>query len=87
MIEFDRVGMMMKLKCLDYVIVILCLRWNDIRLVMNCLCALLWYDDDDVLISHIRIVLKGHSHAIAIKLNEYDIQGVSLLWPKLSYDE
>ena len=43
----------------------LCLSSNDIRLVMNCLCVLLWHDDDDdVLISHMRVVLKEYSHAI-----------------------
>ena len=31
---------------------------------MNCLCSLLWHGDDDVLISHMRIVLKGCPHAI-----------------------
>ena len=33
----------------------LCLRCNDIRLVINYLCTLLWHDDDDnVLISHMK---------------------------------
>ena len=86
-IKLDGCGMMMKLKFLDYVIVILCLRCNDRRLIINSLCALLWHDDDDVLISHMRVALKGHSHAIPNELNDYDIQGVSIPWPILSYDD
>ena len=31
---------------------------------MDHLCALLCHDDDNVLISHVRVVLKGSSHAI-----------------------
>ena len=31
---------------------------------MNFLCALLLHNDDNVLISHMRVVLKGCSHAI-----------------------
>ena len=67
-------------------IMILWLECNDIRLVMNYLCALLWHGDDNVLISHIRVVLKGYSHEIPIELMTMTIQGVSVLWPKLSYD-
>ena len=39
---------------------------------MNCSCALLWNDDDDMLISHVSVAMKGYSHAIPIKLNDYD---------------
>ena len=46
----------------------LCLRWNDIRLVMNCLCALSWHNDDNVLFSQMRVVLKGYSHVIPIEI-------------------
>lgn len=42
----------------------LCLRRNVIRLAMNIKCALLWKDDDNLLISYIRVVLKGHFHKI-----------------------
>ena len=48
------VGMIMKLKCLDYVILRLCLKCNNIRVVMNFLCALLWHDDDNVLLSEMK---------------------------------
>ena len=64
----------------------ICLRLNDIRLVMNCLCALLWHDDDNVLITHMRVVFKEHSHAITNELMTMNLQGVSLLWPKIIYD-
>ena len=66
-------------------VVILCLRCNDIRFVLNSLCPLLWHDDDNVLISHIKVVLEGYSHAILNEIMTLSIQGVSLLWPKLSY--
>ena len=56
----------------------LCLRCNDIRYVKNCLCALLLHDNDNVLISHRRVVMKGYSHAIPNEIITMDIQGVSL---------
>ena len=65
-----------ELKCLYYVIVILFLRWNEIRFVMNYLCALLWCDDDVMLISHMRVVMKGYSHAIPNELMTNTIQGI-----------
>ena len=40
----------------------------DIMLAMSCLCALLLHDDDDVLISHIRVVWKGCYDSIPIDL-------------------
>ena len=76
---------MIQLKCLDYIIVRLFLRCNDISLVMKYLWALLWYNDVNVIISHIWVVLKGCSHAIPIELRTMNIQGVIFLWPKLSY--
>ena len=51
--------MMIQFKFLDYVIERLCLRRNDIRFVMNYLCDLLWYDDVNLIISHMRVALKG----------------------------
>ena len=77
---------MMKLKCICYVDCELWLRCNDIRLGMKSLCALLWYDDVNVLISHMRVVLKGSSHSIPIEMITMTIQGFILVWPKLSYD-
>ena len=47
--------------------------------------VLLWHDDDNVLISFMRVVLKGCSHAIPNEVMTMTIQGVSLLWPELSY--
>ena len=54
---------------------------------MNCLCALLLHDDDNVLISLMRVVLKGYSHVIPNELIIINIQGVSIQWPILSYDD
>ena len=67
--------MMMQLKCLDYVYceIMLC---NDIRLVMKYLCVLLYCDDVKVLISHVRVVFKGCSHAITIELKTMTIEGL-----------
>ena len=62
------------------------LRCNDIRFVLKYLCALLWDNDVNVLISQMRVVLKGYSHTTYIELMTMTIQAVSLLWPKLSYD-
>ena len=42
----------------------LCSRCNNIRLVMNCLCALLGYDDDNVFLSHMWFVFKRYSRPI-----------------------
>ena len=67
--------MMMQLKCLDYMTVRLCLRCNDKTLVMKYLYALLWYNDVNVLISHMRVILKGCSHEILIELMTLNIQG------------
>ena len=39
---------------------------------MTCLCALLWNDDDDMLISLLRFAMRGYSHVISIDLNDYD---------------
>ena len=52
---------------------------------MNCLCALLCHDDDNVLISHIRVVLKGHYHATPNVLMTINIQGVSILWTNIGF--
>ena len=57
----------------------LLLRCNDIRSVMKYLCALLWYDDVNMLISHVRVVLKGCSREIPIGLITLTIQGAILL--------
>ena len=46
-------------KCHDYVIVRLCLRYNGMGLVMKYICALLWYNDVNVLIARMRVVMKG----------------------------
>ena len=54
---------------------------------LNHLCVLLWHDDDNVLISHMMVVLKGNSHAIPNELMIMNIQGVSLLYLILSFDE
>ena len=68
------------------VIVRLGLRCNDIRLVIKYLFAFLWYDDVNVLISHVRVWLKGCSQAITIDVMTMTTQGAILLWPKLSDD-
>lgn len=44
------------------------LRFNDIILKMNCLWALLWPDDVNILILHMRVVLKEYYHAISKKI-------------------
>ena len=48
---------------------------------MNCLCALLLHDDDNVLVSPIKVVLKGHSDAIPNDPITMNIQGFSHLLP------
>ena len=59
MITLISVGMIIELKCFDYLIVRLCLGCIDIRLVMKYLRALLWYNDVNVLIPQKRVVMKG----------------------------
>ena len=44
---------------------------------MKCLCALLRHDDDNVLMSHMRVALKEYSHAIPNELMILNIQGVT----------
>ena len=84
-LDYISVGIKIKFECQEYVIVRLFLG-NHISVVMICLCDLLWHDDHDEVISHLRVVIKWCSHKISIA-NDYDIKGVSILCPKLSYDE
>ena len=65
-----------ELKCLDYVIVRLCLIWNGIRLVNKYICSLLWHGDDIMLISHIRVAMKGYSDTISNELMTMTIQRI-----------
>lgn len=54
---------------------------------MDCLCASLWYNHDNVLISRIRVVLKGHSYEILKYIMLLIYKKISLLWSILSYDD
>ena len=53
---------------------------------MTCLCALLWNDDNDMLISNVRVAMKEYSHAIPIELNDNKNITTLTVWPKLSDD-
>ena len=67
-----------ELNNLDYVIARICLRSNDIRLVMKYLRALFCYDDYVMLFSYMRVAMKEYSHEIFNELMTMTIQGIRL---------
>ena len=83
-INLSRCWYDVELLFIDYVIVRLCLRWIDIRLVKKYLCDLLWHNDDVMIISHMRFPWKDILKQFQ---NELMTMTIQTLWPKLSYDD